>query len=103
VNHPNYQRSRPNSQAMMRRLIGCLMVNFRALMNLRGFVNVRVSMHPSTMPVKVHVHLTAAKQFPQRLTSQNDQHQRDAEFEAPAQAFANLKMKKKNCDRGNKQ
>jgi len=53
----------------MRRLMGSLIVRVRALMNLFGFVNVRVSMHPSAVPVKVHVHLTAAKQLPQRITT----------------------------------
>ena len=44
----------------MRRLIGRLTVIVRTLMNLLGFVNVWVSMQPSAMPVKMHVHLTAA-------------------------------------------
>ena len=56
----------------MRRLIGSLIVSVRALMNLFSFVNVRMSMHPSAVPVKVHVHLTAAPQLPQRITTQND-------------------------------
>jgi hypothetical protein len=57
---------------MMRRLTSCLIVSVRALMNLGSFVNVRVSMQPSAVPVKVHVHLTAAKQLPQRITPQTN-------------------------------